>query len=70
MTKACKHLAVQPRKDGKIVARKDSTYECAVGIQTPILPNSVTKSHWFRWPPSKSYVSVDDCAGCPFYEAR
>lgn len=66
----CKHLLIGPDKDGKVRLRKERRYRCMVDVPTPVLPASVTKAFDWRWPPHKSNVGIEDCAKCPFFEAR
>lgn len=58
----CKYLVAV----GRIT--KNSTYPCKAPIPEVVLPRSVTKNYTFRdW--AKSYVSKEDCAECPCFEA-
>lgn len=59
----CKYLAAV----GRIT--KNSAYPCKAPIPDVVLPRSVTK-HYASWGWSKSYVSKEDCAECPCFEAR
>jgi hypothetical protein len=68
--KTCKHLAVPPDARGRIVVRKERAYECRVIVQMPMLPDSVARSHSFRWPPERQWMSGDAGTLCPTWEVR
>ena len=47
-------------------------YRClAPDPEMPAMPASITLAHWFKWPPQRVHVCVDDqCEKCPLYEKR
>jgi hypothetical protein len=63
----CRHLIVRPDKDGKERLRANNTYQCGVEVPEPVFPASITKSHAYRWPPSRTWVDATDCAKCPLF---
>lgn len=66
--RTCKHLNVPFNKAGRRIVRKEKYYPCTVEVIKPLLPDSITKSYDFRWPPSRSYISGDSGENCPKYE--
>ena len=68
--KTCKHLRVAPDARGRIVVRKDNAYPCDVPLPVVLLPDSVTSSYRFRWPPARFYMAGDKGTLCPTWEPR
>ena len=63
----CQHLRIRPDKDGKVRARADYAYVCAVELPDVVLPISITSSHNWQWPPHRAPVSLVQCARCPLH---
>ena len=68
--KTCRFLTVPPDARGRIVVRAKNAYECRAIVPMPMLPDSVTRGHGFRWPPSRKYMTGDGGTLCPTWEAR
>jgi hypothetical protein len=68
--KTCRFLAVHPDARGRIVVRAKNAYECRAIVPMPPLPDSVTRSHGFRWPIDRRYMGGDDGTLCPTWEVR
>ena len=68
--KTCRFLAVHPDARGRIVVRARNAYECRAIVPMPLLPDSVTRAHDFRWPPGRSYMTGDGGTLCPTWEQR
>jgi|GEM_PF-5818919 len=65
--KKCRYLIVEPSESGRVLVRKDWAYRCDAEVDLPDLPASITRHYSFSWPPSRSFVTKDDCAKCPMY---
>lgn len=69
--KTCKWYGVLPDASGRIVVRKGAVWPCAAPEpEQPRLPSSVTKLHWWKWPPERSYMSGNEGTDCPTYANR
>lgn len=68
--RTCKHLKVEPDAAGRIIPRKGKAYECNVEIPCPTVPESVTKSLQWKWPPAKKWMEPRDGENCPTYAKR
>ena len=66
--KSCKHLKVALDRNGRRVVRKHYTYECDAPIPQVTLPESVTRSWGFIWPPDKQRMDGESGEHCPAYE--
>lgn len=65
--KKCKYLQVAPTASGRVIVRADKAYKCGIEIPEIKLPASV---RLYEWPPRKSWVDKDACAGCSFFEVE
>ncbi len=70
--RTCRLLKVAPDQAGRIIPRKHKAYLCAEAesIALPRLPDSVTKSYGFKWPPSSRWMSPEDGEDCPCWVER
>ncbi len=76
--RTCKWLEVPPRRDGKIVPRRNNSYRCAVPVPPPpAMPASIriTARHSYglgnlEWPTSCGDMEPDDGVGCTFHAPR
>lgn len=66
--RTCKFLEVPLSADGVRRPRKTNAYRCTVVVEQPLMPMSMTRSYDFRWPPSRSYMTPNDGAGCPMHK--
>lgn len=67
----CKHLAIEPDRDGKARFRADTAYRCLAPLpELPALPACITRAHGWHWPPGRSHVFREACAICPTWEAK
>lgn len=67
--KTCQYLVVPVNALGRRVVRKDRGYECIVPIPMPPLPDSVTSSYVFKWPPVTKFMIGSDGTHCPAWQA-
>ena len=65
----CRHLSVPLDKAGRRVPRKQNAYRCEVEFPMPEVPACVSKSHDWRWPPYRSWMSPSDGVGCQFFRS-
>jgi hypothetical protein len=57
--KTCKFLDVPPDRIGRIRPQKRYSYRCVAEIPAPVLPDSVTKAHGFKWPPERTWMAIE-----------
>lgn len=67
--RTCRYLEVPPDRDAVVRPRKGHCYPCRAPIPTPVLPDSVTRSYHWRWPPVPNHMAPEDGAACPLWEA-
>lgn len=68
--RTCVHLDVNPNAAGKRVPLRTHCYACTAPLPDIKLPESVTVSYGFLWPPSRCYMTPDRGTECPTWEPR
>lgn len=66
----CKWLQTTPDSFTPTGRLKKTPYGCAAPVPQPVLPDSVTGAHSFRWPPFRRAVWANEGVTCPTWETR
>jgi hypothetical protein len=68
---SCKYLDVKPDALGRVVVRKQNSYQClAPQPDQPPLPTSVLKRYGWEWPPLRTYMEGTDGKDCAVFVRR
>jgi hypothetical protein len=65
--RSCRFLRVAPNKAGKRVPRAGNSYCCMYEPQRPLLPDAMTATYGFKWPPTKTFMEPHQGTSCPCY---
>jgi len=65
--KTCKYLDVPITGNGQRRTYASRVYACVAPVSVPVVPNSISKYHNFKWPPPRMHMGPHDGEGCPLY---